>query len=427
MPLPDASGRGPAIYRGWWILAASFVNSMLVIGSTIYLFGLMVVPASKDLGLSRAEINQGYIVFMIGMTVWSPFAGWLIDRSNARLIIPVGAALMVCGYAVIAATDRLWLMAIMLFLPVAGGAATAGMITGSALTSRWFRRRRGRAIGIYAMASSVGGLILSPVMATLIENWGWRMALLAIGISIAVIISALGLIVVRDRPGETEIAVEDDPLQSAEAAAAEGRRWTIAALLRERNFYMILFGMGIIYASDQVLLISVVPHMQDKGVALTAASFVIACQSASAICGKLVVGYLAERISIVRIFAVIVVFHLALLALYISWPGYWPVLVASSVIGIAIGGVYPVNLILIAQSFGSTSYAFVLGILTLATQSFSVVALYFTGLSYDASGTYGPAFGAMMIAVCISLLLVRRVQLRNLPGAARQELSPERT
>ena len=103
------------------------------------------------------------------------------------------------------------MIALMLAFPVAFGAGLAGMITGSALTSRWFRRRRGRALGIYAMASSLAGLAITPASAAAIEALGWRSALIAQGFVLCVLIVTFGLVLMRDQPSAEQLRVEIDP------------------------------------------------------------------------------------------------------------------------------------------------------------------------------------------------------------------------
>ncbi|MCB2077772.1 MAG: MFS transporter [Novosphingobium sp.] len=403
------------MYFGWWVVAASFVCLMLVNGSTIFLFGLMVVPVSEDLQLPRSVANQGYILYMAGLTVWGPVAGWLIDRLSVRLLVPAGAVMIMAGFLAIATTDRLWMIALMLAFPVAFGAGLAGMITGSALTSRWFRRRRGRALGIYAMASSLAGLAITPASAAAIEALGWRSALIAQGFVLCVLIVTFGLVLMRDQPSAEQLRVEIDPNESGTEKPLEGRVWTAKDLLRERNFYLIVIAMGIVFASDGVLVVSMVPHMSDQGISLTAAALVVSAQSASATFGKFVVGFLSERISIIRIYGVVVACHLLLLALYLTWPGYWIMVMASAVIGIAVGGVVPVKFIMLSKAFGSRSFAYIMGLATVISQIFSAIALYLAGVSYDRAGNYSVAFIAMMLAVTISFLLASQARFDQAP------------
>ena len=72
------------IYYGWWIVAISLVLQMLTIGATMNTFGMYVVEASKDLGLSRANANTGLILISAGMAIFSPIVGRMLDVYPAR-------------------------------------------------------------------------------------------------------------------------------------------------------------------------------------------------------------------------------------------------------------------------------------------------------------------------------------------------------
>jgi MFS family permease len=410
----------PGVYPGWAVVAAAFVNTALVIGATNYLFGLVVAPAGRDLGLSRADANNGLAAFMIGYAVFSPAAGWLVDRVSARAIMPLGGLLMLAALLVIANAASPLLIAAMMAGPLALGAGLAGATACSAVVSRWFRRRRGRAMGVLAMASSAAGFALGPCAALLIDRFGWRGALTIIGLVLGGLVCALGLLVIRDRPNEDQLQAAGE-LQAPEgavlpsAAGPDDRIWTVGDLLRCRNFHLIMFGVGLLLASDQALLASTVPFLQDNGVGLKAASLLVSCQSASALCGKYLVGHLADRFDIRRLFALVVVCHIILLGLYLVWPGYWIVFAALSVIGVAIGGVYPVKMLLTAATFGSRSFGLAFGAMQLPSQLLAIVALRGMGEAYDRTGSYAWGFAGLMAAALISLILI------SLVGAARPE------
>ena len=82
-----ADVRNDGIYSGWWVLSATFACAMLVIGSTNYAFQLFVVPVEKEFGLSRAAVNQGLSLFMVGCALWSPIAGRVLDRLPAPIVL----------------------------------------------------------------------------------------------------------------------------------------------------------------------------------------------------------------------------------------------------------------------------------------------------------------------------------------------------
>ena len=106
---------------------------------------------------------------------------------------------------------------------------------------RWFRRRRGRAMGLMALATSAGGFIVPPAAALLIGTFGWRTAIVVVGCVIGPVIALLGLFLMRDRPepGEMRAAGELEAASLDQAASEEEREWTLPAMLRSANFWLL--------------------------------------------------------------------------------------------------------------------------------------------------------------------------------------------
>lgn len=165
------------------------------------------------------------------------------------MLAPAGAIMIMTGSATIATTDQLWLIALMLAEPVSFGSVLVGLIRDRAITFRCFKRRRGRELGIFAMASSPAGVTISPISAAMIEGFGWRSALLLQGSVLCAVILGLGLLVLRDRPSPDQLKVEQpDGPQDTARVESEKRQWTLPEPLVSRNFMLI--GMSIIYARD---------------------------------------------------------------------------------------------------------------------------------------------------------------------------------
>lgn len=401
-------------YAGWWNLAAGFVCSVLLVGSTLYSFGLYVSPFSEAFGLTRAQANGGMMILAIAIAVWSPLVGSLLDRVPAAGIMCTGGGLLGVGLCTIANTTSLRWVCVAIAGPLALGIACAGPLAASTVVARWFRRRRGRAMGMVAVSTAAGGFVMTQVGAYLILHYGWRYALNATGVGAALIVCSVALRFIRSRPSEQELRSggelqgTDDP----ELAAADGLEWSTGRLLRTPNFWLIAFGAGVLLASDQALLISKIPYLLDIGIELQAASFLVACQSASAMAGKLGVGFAADRIDLRKLFAAVSGAHLILLAALILKPGFWALLAVFSCVGIAVGGVHPILTTLIASAFGSRSYGSVYGRMNLVMQPISLLALYFIGAVYDRSGVYDLAFWTFGGLVFVGMGLIAAVRLR---------------
>src|SRR5690606_6750174 len=135
-----------------------------------------------------------------GSALAAPLVGKMLDRYPIRLLMVAGVLLFSGALAVIAMTSSLWLMVLALFLPAAFGFMAIGPLTTSTLAARWFFKRRGLALGIAAVATSGGGLVVVPLLSQAIQAYGWRTALLYEAAIIAAIIIVLTLLVLRDDP-----------------------------------------------------------------------------------------------------------------------------------------------------------------------------------------------------------------------------------
>jgi MFS family permease len=408
-----ASSRGGWGYAGWWTLGASFTCSLLVVGATIYSFGLYVVPFGEAYGLTRAQANTGMMMLNVGIAAWSPLVGSLLDRLPATRLVLLGGVMLGVGLCTIANAPSLVWVGVAIAGPLALSIACAGPLAAATVVARWFRRRRGRAMGITAVSTAAGGFVMTQVGAYLILHYGWRIALTATGIGAGFVIGGLALLFVRSNASEEDLRGAGELVEPGDGGGStpDDLVWSARRLVVTPNFWLIALGAGLLMASDQALLISKIPYLLDIGIELQAASFLVACQSASATAGKLGIGFAADRIDLRRLFVVVALAHLFVLAALILKPGYWTLLAVFCGAGIAIGGVHPILTTLIAAAFGSRSYGSVYGRMNLVLMPLSLLALYFIGAVYDRTASYDTAFWAFGALVFVSCFLVGAVRL----------------
>jgi len=400
-------------YRGWSVHMASFLCVMIALGCTTNIFGQFVIPVTEEFGITRASANNAMIAFMLGTGLMSPVVGKLLDRYSARWIMFCGGLSFGAGMIGVAASSHPMLMLAIIVGPIAFGNSAAGTLAANTVVVRWFRQRRGKALGTLAISTSAGGFIFNQVAAFLIEGFGWRTTLVVIGIIAWSVISLVTLLIIRDRPSGNEPGYEREfaeaPTASAQSTMArtEERTWTFVTLVRDRNFWLMAMGIGLLFGSDQAIVSSQIPLFLDSGIDLKAAALIASCMTISAIGGKLIVGYLADKVDMRSIFLVIAVAHVCLLGLYIWMPTYWLLLVLAAAMGVGIGGVFPLWTTMIAWLYGSRSYGTIMGIMTLMMiKPLGMIALRFIGEVHDRTGTYDPAFTTLIGAVLLAMLLI---------------------
>jgi MFS family permease len=405
IPAPVAQA---SINYGWAIVAVMFVSQMLVIGITSYGFAVLVKPIAAEYGLPRADVNIGLMLLLIGMALSSPLIGRLLDRVPNRLVVACGAVIFGAGSVAIALTTSLLGMAAATLFLLAAGTAMLGPLTAATLTSRWFEKGRGRALGVVSVATSAGGFVILPMMAALVEQLGWRSALAALGLLVCFLVGGLSLLFVREPDTR-----RNETTASERSGSGGGRRWTTGMLLRTRDFWLIAASIGLLFAVDQALLASLVAYGTDRGFSIQAAAMLVSAISGSAIVGKLAIGALADRVDLRWLLIGLVVMTEIYLAVLLAQPGYVILMASSLIVGAAVGGSAPLWASFVAVRFGVASYGAVMGLMALIQIPLTLVALRYIGHVYDSTHSYGPAFLAFAVVAVVPALVILPVRIQR--------------
>jgi sugar phosphate permease len=388
------------LYFGWWVLAAVFVGEMFAIGSTSYAFGLFVVPAGEAYGASRGTLNTGLILFLLGMGLSAPFVGRLLDRYPARWVMGGGTVAMAAGFVGVGLAPSLQISALCILLLIGPGAAAIGPLAANTLVTRWFIRHRGKALGLAAVATSLGGVLVVPMMAWNLDRFGWRMALVLQGGIILVAVGALVLWRIRSRPQDLGLTPPAD--ETAANNATQSRQWTVRELVRTRNFWFIAFSVGLIFGINQAVLASLVPYATDAGIGLGQATMLVSALSVCSILGKLLFGAVADRYDKRRLLLVPVACTLLQLVTLVSEPGFPVLLVICGLAGFAIGGELPVWAALVGERFGQVSFGTAMGLMSPVNTLIGLMAIGFVGGAFDATGSYAMPFSVLAGFVVLS-------------------------
>lgn len=390
-------------YYGWRILLAVMFCCMLVFGLVLYSFGVFVKPASAEYGLSRADANNGMIAYLLGTAIWSPPVGRLLDRFPIRLVMAAGAVTFGASLAAIGWVTSPLLTLVIIAGPLAAGCAALGQLVIGVSLSRWFRRHRGKVVGLAYAAMALGGAFVPPLTAALVEAIGWRRTLVAEGVAAGILLAVVTVLVMRDWPPG-----EEQPLEKMGGAqpAVEQRAWTLRALIANREFQALTLALALIYAFDQALIASWMPYASDIGFDIAAASLAFAVLNASSILGKLLCGVLVERIDWRVIFTGVALANGAIALMLVIKPSYPIVLMVFGGAGTAVGALGTLWTIMVGQIFGVRSLGFVQGAMSFAIMALSILAVRLAGESFDRTGGYDLVFGFFAAASVIAALVV---------------------
>ena len=401
------------LYYGWYILAVVFVGQMLTGGLITFSFGVFVMPVSAEFGLSRSDANIGLMIIIAGMNLGAPFVGSILDRFPARLVMSAGVMIFGLGLIAISMATSPAVIAALLLFPVSLAAVCTSHLMTSTMISRWFFANRGRALGFGALSASVSGVVVVKTLSYCIEHFGWRMSLGAYGAFEGVLVAALALAIIRDRPSDIGI-----PIDGVEATAttlaklnADDRVYRWPELLRTRDLWLIALSTGTLMAIDYALFASVVPYGRQKGLTADSAANLMATIAAIAFCGKLLSGYLSDKIDKRWLLAGVCTMTVLFMLILSANPSHHILLIACATAGLATGSTMPVWYASIAQRFGTKSYGAVLGLTFAVHMPLQLAAVRFAGVVFDRTGGYELMFISFACLAPISGLLLLPVAL----------------
>lgn len=400
------------IYYGWFIVAASMLVYMLVIGGTFSAFGLFVQPVSAELDLSRADMNTGMIFLNFGSAILAPFVGRILDRTSLKKVMIVSAILIGASLAALGLSQSLWLSALIISLPLAAGIMGAGTLTMSVLLARWFVIYRGRAMTLAVIGLSLGSIVVVPIVGWLIEVEGWRAALLILGATLGVLLLLISL-AIRVQPGPDDVESQTASPSQANAAAASRQPSTpppAMSLVGMPQFWTIALGVGLGLAVPQALMITIVPLALETGLSMMQAASLVSVAGVSAIAAKLVLAFIADRLD--RILLVTALVSLGVLpnAMLLVSESYALLLVSAAVMGVTTATITPIYYALLADRFGLAAFGSARGLIAPITAVIGAAGIRFIGEVFDRTGHYDVGFGVFIVVdlVAAGLLFATR-------------------
>lgn len=401
------------MFYGWKIVAVAMLALGLSNGVASYSYGLLVLPMGTEFGASRMEMMWGLTAGSLTSILISPLAGSLMDKRSARMLFSVGALCLATALVLISLSRNVWEFVLVFGLVTSVASTLLGPLGANTLVARWFSHRRGRALGIAAIGTSLGGLLVPLLLQTLIEALGWRMACLWLaGIVLLVLLPPI-LWVVRSRPADLGLApdgvAEEVPGAGAASAPAAAE---LPDLLKDGPFWRISLAVGVLMAAFTAVLANLVPFAVGHGVAGQQAAFLISAISVAGVSGKLLFSVFADRINLkFAILGALTMAGLPMLVL-VQFQSYWVMVLAAVSVGLASGAFLPAWGALLARLYGPLVFGRVMGRMQPVTIVMVMLAMPMTGYLFDLTGSYSAAFLVLAGLLALAFVVFLPLQIK---------------
>ena len=441
------------IFYGWYMLAGMTLMYTATNGIAMYAFGVlrkMQAVQSPNFGLDAAtQAGLPALLFMV-VAFTSPVVGSLLDRYSPKIIISIGAIMAVVLTFLHQFMDSYdGLRVIYAFFAIA--MSFAGIISFMFLINRWFKKHIGLAAGILLIGSSLGSLIFPRIVAAAGD---WRVACNWLGLAAAAFLIA-PLLLIKNSPEEmdetqdgfSELKIKNLKLKTgstpSQAENTEGPKThsklktqnsklgstddkrgflndgaiaaqsmpsategvTLGEAIRSKSFYLVLVVTGALWFCINGYIQNHAFFMTDLGKNASETAAVIGTFGMTAIVGKLLFGWLADKFE--RRFIMVGSIGLLLISILIlkMCQGNQAFLMPFAVVfGIGFGGAFSMIQIWVADIYAGKNFGSILGVVTMVDTIAGSVGMISLGNMRKTAGTFDGGFNLMLGLCAVALV-----------------------
>ena len=397
-----------------WIVAGVTFFTLLATAGIRSAPGVLIVPFEQEFGWSRATISAAVSVNLVLYGLTGPFAAALLDRIGVRATMLLALTLLATGVALTTLMTAPWQLVLLWGVVVGGGTGMTALALGATVVNRWFSTRRGLVMGVLTASTATGQLLFLPLMASIVERYGWRPAVLGIAAVALVVLPLVGLLM-RDQPADVGRAPygDDGPVRPTARSTANPAGVALRALargVRSGDFWLLAGGFFICGVSTNGLIgTHLIPACMDHGIPEVRAAGLLAVMGAFDLVGTTASGWLSDRLD-----------NRYLLFWYYGLRGlsliYLPYAFDLSFYGLPVFAVFygldwiatvPPTVRLTANVFGKENVGVIFGWIVAAHQLGAATAAFGAGAIRTATGDYLVAFiiagGLCVLAALMSL------------------------
>ncbi|HZX16668.1 MAG TPA: MFS transporter [Pseudomonas sp.] len=388
----------------WILLGASLILALSL--GIRHGFGLFLPPMSAEFGWGREVFAFAIALQNLIWGLTQPFTGALADRFGAKRTVIVGGILYAIGLGCMGLADSPLSLSL-----------SAGLLIGIGLSGTSFSvilgavgravpmEKRSMAMGIAAAAGSFGQFVMLPGTLGLLSWLGWSVALMALGLLVALIIPLAAML-------------KDTPLPLT------GQEQTLGEALREAcshsGFW--LLALGFFVCGFQVVFIGVhLPaYLVDQHLPALVGTTVLALVGLFNIFGTYIAGWLGGRMSKPRLLSALYLARAVVIVAFLMTPlTVWSAYAFGVAMGLLWLSTVPLTNGTVATMFGVRNLSMLGGIVFLFHQLGAFLGGWMGGYLYDHTGSYDLVW---QIAVLLSLLAAAlNWPVRELPVARLQQ------
>src|ERR1700704_3352676 len=336
--------------------------------------GFFIQPMSRDFTWGRDVFGLALAVQNLLWGLGQPIAGAIADRFGSLRVISVGALLYDGGLLMMryAATP--------LSLDLGAGVLVGFGLSGcsfnlvlSAFSKLLPPERRGIALGAGTAAGSFGQFLFAPFGVAMIDNFGWKAAL--------IVFAGLMLLIVP-----LSFALATPPATSADVPAAEQQSFktALAEAFGHRSYVLLVLGFFTCGFQLAFITVHLPAYLSDRGISAQTGGWVIAAIGLFNIVGSLSVGWLQNIFPMRYILSAIYFLRAMSIIAFISFPiPTFSAIMFGAASGLTWLSTVPPTSALVALMFGTRWFATLYGFAFVSHQVGGFLGVLLGGIVFE--------------------------------------------
>jgi MFS family permease len=385
-----------------WVIVAVCTLMMAVTYGLIYSYSVFFKPLAEHFSWDRSTVSLVYSASLVIRGAFSIGVGWLADKYGPVKITVFCGFMIGLGLVLTSRVTELWqLFATYAVVEAIGLSGTFGIAT--AVTSRWFTKNRGLALGIVSSGVGVGTLLIVPGAERLIKFFDWSEAYVIFGVASGVLMIA------------TSFLLKPAPKQAATNPGVQTSKPQIEVSLgkaiRSPKMVMLILVFGFIFFCNQMIIVHLYNYATDIGIDPLVAAGLVVTIGILSIAGRLTMGVGADKLGIYNTLIICCVLLVVSFICLIYANALWSLYIFAVVFGFAYGGEVPQIPLFLGKFFGTKAMAALMGVILFVSNFGGALGPWVAGKIFDLDNSYQWAFilgiGVGVCALVVAFILKR--------------------
>ncbi len=338
------------------------------------------------------------------------FFSWLVDKKGNRFVIPLaligsGIACFIYGQA---SSVAMYAVAVCLVFFFTNG---YGNVCTGALTSSWFPRKRGYALGWSSMGMPLATALFVPILAVLIGKFGIAGAFSIFGV-VVILLGIISIFWVKNTPEEMGLYPDGDDSglenleKTRQIAANYKSEWTVGRLLANKTVWIQSICYGLLFLTTIGLVGQMIPRMIGLGHTQKFGLIMLSLAAVVGIVGSIVWGLIDLKIGTKKSTIIYAIWYIiAIIVLLSSTKSIPGTVVGICMAGWGIGGIGNLQPSMLAQTFGRWDYASASRVVNTIVGAIRVLAFGLIGITVSKTGSIDKAYLFLIVGNVIALIL----------------------